>query len=114
MKAHFPQVLYPIDDLHVSINKSEQVQRDYKRRKGKGEIAELWETNTAKLDTYSIEAAENRKDRGENVMTSIENGQEEVNRKIGTRKGEEVNTMREKTKTINESIISVSEVESPN
>lgn len=47
-------------------------------------------------------------------MTSIENAQKEVNRKVGTRKVEEVNTMREKTKTINESIISVSEVESPN
>lgn len=70
MKADFPQVLCAIEDFNVSINMSEQVQRDYKskkRQKANGEIAELWETNTAKLETYSIETAENRKDRGKNV-----------------------------------------------
>lgn len=36
-----------------------------------------------------------------------------MDKKVGTRKGEELNTMREKTKTTNGGIISVSEVESP-
>lgn len=113
MKANFPQVLCAIDDLNVSLNMSEQDQRDYKnkkRQKAEGEIAELWET--AKSETYSIDTAENRKDSGENIMTSIDNGQKEVDKKVRTRKGEELNTMREKTKTTNGSVISVSEVES--
>lgn len=46
VEANFPQVLCAIDDLNVSLNMSEQDQRDYKnkkRQKAEGEIAELWE-----------------------------------------------------------------------
>lgn len=64
MKTKFPQVLWAIGEPTVNINMIEQVQRDDKNRKRQGEMAGLWETNTAKMEICSIETAENRKDIG--------------------------------------------------